>query len=347
LSPVPAPIVALGIDAAEQGRIPDALLRFGIRQLCAGRARQEARAGTSAERFAAGLAPSPIAVHTAEANQQHYEVPTSFFERVLGPYLKYSACLYADPGSDGVYDPRPRSLAEAEEAMLALSCERAGLEDGMRVLDLGCGWGSLTTWIAERHPSCRILAVSNSRTQRAWIESRCAERDLHNVDAITADAAGLELDEGAFDRVVSVEMFEHMRNWPSLFDRISRWLVPDGRFFLHVFCHRAHPYRYEDEGEPDWMARNFFSGGIMPSFDLPGVVDSGLELESRSLITIAILGALNHEELELHLRAARNTGVTLEQITEVLLHVAVYAGVPAANRAFKVVKSIYQEEGET
>ena len=272
LSALPAPVVDRVIRLAEAGRLGDGLLRFGVRNLVASRARDEARIGRTAAEFARAMREQPVAVHTTDANVQHYEVPAEFFAHVLGPRLKYSCAWFGD----GVQD-----LADAEDAMLALTCDRAGIEDGMRILDLGCGWGSFTTWAAEHYPNARILAVSNSRTQRAFIRDRCAKRGLDRVEVVTANAAALDFEEGRFDRVVSVEMFEHMRNWHELYRRIARWLTPDGRFFQHVFCHRAHPYWFEADSEADWMEGNFFSGGIMPSFDLPAHVGGGLAVEKQ------------------------------------------------------------------
>ncbi|MFK7897347.1 MAG: cyclopropane-fatty-acyl-phospholipid synthase family protein [Myxococcota bacterium] len=272
---IPAAGLAWAMDAAERGDLPDALIRFGIRSICAQRAQDEARTGRTPQAFARQLAEGPVASHTGEANTQHYEVPTAFFQEILGPYLKYSACEY--PGADA-------SLAEAERHTLQLTCERAGIEDGQRILDLGCGWGSFTRYVAEHYPRCEIISVSNSATQRAWIESCVDQPGWATVRVVTADASTLDfssLSEEGFDRVVSVEMFEHMQNWGVLFDRIEAALVPTGRFFMHVFCHRQHPYYFEDEGEPDWMARNFFSGGIMPSFALPRAIESALEVEAE------------------------------------------------------------------
>lgn len=199
----------------------------------------------------------PIALVPDLANAQHYEVPAAFFERVLGPHGKYSCCQW----DDGI-----ATLAAAEQRMLALTCERAGLRDGMSVLDLGCGWGSLSLYVAAAYPNSRVLAVSNSKPQREFILARAAQRGLANVDVVTADVN--EFDANArFDRVVSIEMFEHVRNHAALLARIATWLAPDGRLFVHHFCHRDHAYPYVDAGPGDWMARHFFSGGMMPSED--------------------------------------------------------------------------------
>jgi len=235
----------------ESGRVPDSVLRAGIRAACAARLRREGRRGDTAKlELVERLRASPIAEQVEKANEQHYEVPAAFFHLVLGPRLKYSSCLWPE----GV-----ETLARAEDAMLALTCERAGVEDGMTLLDLGCGWGSLTGWLSERYPSSRIVAVSNSRDQRTEIESR----RLPNVEVVTADVNRLELGE-RFDRIISIEMLEHMRNYEALLARIASWLEPDGRFFCHVFSHSRYAYPYED----GWMARRFFTAGTMPSDDL-------------------------------------------------------------------------------
>lgn len=200
------------------------------------------------------LRESPVALETAAANAQHYEVPSAFFELVLGPRMKYSSCLWPE----GV-----ETLAGAEEAMLSLTCERSRLEDGMDVLDLGCGWGSFALYAAERYPGSRVLAVSNSAGQRLHIEAEAARRGLGNVEVMTADVNGLELDR-RFDRVVSVEMFEHLKNYEVILGRIASWLRPSGLLFVHVFSHARYAYHYAD----GWMARTFFTAGTMPSDDL-------------------------------------------------------------------------------
>jgi cyclopropane-fatty-acyl-phospholipid synthase len=234
------------------GFVPEPMLRAGIRAICALRLYEERR--TDRSRFVDELRGSAIAIETGAANAQHYEVPSAFFERVLGPHLKYSACYWPE----GV-----TTLADAEAAMLELTAERAGLADGQRVVDLGCGWGAFALWAARRYPNSRITAVSNSRLQRDFIAARAPA----NLDVITADVCTLEL-AGTFDRVVSIEMFEHMRNYELLLRKIASWLAPDGALFVHVFAHRRFAYPFADSGRSDWMAREFFTGGLMPSVQL-------------------------------------------------------------------------------
>jgi len=261
-----ASLFDVAVDQAERGRIPDPLLRAGIRGLLRQRLREidvEGRAaGGSRGEAVRRLAREPVAAVPELANAQHYEVPPAFFRAVLGPRLKYSACLFERPGDD---------LARAEEAMLELTCRRAGVADGMRVLDLGCGWGSFALYAAEHFPGAQVVAVSNSKDQGESIRAACDRRGLRNLDVRTADVNDLDPvadGGGRFDRIVSVEMFEHVRNWGELLGRAADWVRPDGRLFLHTFCHRDSTYFFEDRGSGDWMARHFFSGGIMPAADL-------------------------------------------------------------------------------
>lgn len=257
-------ITAKAVNWTESGLVPDAVIRAGIRRLLEAK-RKEIHSGdvefaaTAENEFVEMMNQSPIALVPDLANEQHYEVPAEFFSRVMGSNLKYSCCYWPD----GVED-----LEQAERAALAVTVIRAGIEDGMRVLDLGCGWGSLSLWIAEHFPKASLTSVSNSASQRDFILSQARHRSLHNIDVVVCDMNDFET-ELRFDRVVSVEMFEHMRNYGELFRRIDHWLLPEGRFFMHVFCHRSTPYEYIDKGPGDWMSRYFFSGGIMPSSGLP------------------------------------------------------------------------------
>ncbi len=254
----------LGIELSERGMLPDPLMRWGMRRLMAERLENESRDRGERE-FAEyqkrlqALRDSAVAEQVDKANEQHYEVPAAFFRAVLGKHLKYSSCYWEGENGESL-----KSLDEAEARMLALTCERAGLEDGQDVLELGCGWGSITLWMASHYPGSRITAVSNSASQREHILAECERRGLDNVKVITADVNSFQ-PEGGFDRVVSVEMFEHVKNYQVLLRRIASWLRPGGKLFVHIFCHRNLLYPFTVEGESDWMAKYFFSGGLMPS----------------------------------------------------------------------------------
>ncbi len=252
-------MIAAATRFAERAPLPDSLSLMGIDYLCARTARKLRDEGADAEaRFAAEMDGFSIALHTDAANKQHYELPAEFFALALGPHRKYSSCLYTGGAT---------TLAEAEARALEETAAHADLHDGQTVLELGCGWGSLTLFMAGRFSASQITAVSNSHSQREYIKTQAALRGFSNVRVITADMNDFEAD-GAFDRIVSVEMFEHMSNWRGLLTRVRGWVKPEGRLFLHVFSHRAHPYRFEVSDSADWIAQYFFTGGIMPSHGL-------------------------------------------------------------------------------
>jgi cyclopropane-fatty-acyl-phospholipid synthase len=257
--------VSWSMRLLERDWVPDLLIRQGIRRLLRARLAEEDQGSPQAQqahlmKLITRLRTSPVAINTEDANLQHYEVPSAFFEHVLGPHLKYSSCYYRRPDE---------TLGQAEANMLQLTAERAQLKDGDRILELGCGWGSLSLWMAEHFPNSKITVVSNSRTQKRFIDARAGSLGFENLEVITADANRLSFDEETrFDRVVSVEMFEHMRNYATLLRRIAGWLTPNGTLFVHIFTHKTYAYPFEVRDETDWMAKYFFSGGIMPSDDL-------------------------------------------------------------------------------
>lgn len=253
-------LISSAIRAAERAPLPDSLARIGI-ELLVGRTKRKLAMGAHREEgdFARAMSEHQIAEHADAANEPHYELPPEFFALTLGPHRKYSCCLY--PTGE-------ETLADAERLALEETVVHADLADGQSILELGCGWGSLTLFMAERFPRSTITAVSNSEPQRLHIEAQAAERGLTNVRVVTADMNSF-IAEATYDRIVSVEMFEHMSNWKGLLERIRTWLRPEtGRLFIHVFSHKHSPYRFDHKNEADWIARHFFTGGIMPSHGL-------------------------------------------------------------------------------
>lgn len=260
----------------EKNLVPDFLIRIGIRRLLRQRLRGEDKGNPEAQKkhllaLIVELKNSPIAIETKAANAQHYEVPTEFYRYCLGKHLKYSSCFY----KEGVND-----LSTAEHDMLELTCSRAGLKDNMDILELGCGWGSLSLFMAAKFPGSRITALSNSHTQKMYIDSEAANRGITNLTIITCDINNFSIDK-KFDRVVSVEMFEHMRNYDELMKRIAGWLREDGHLFVHIFTHKTFAYKFEVKDETDWMSKYFFTGGIMPSDDLLFYFNEYLEKEKH------------------------------------------------------------------
>lgn len=257
--------LAAATSLFERLPLPDSVSRLAVGFLVGRTSRRFAASPSpAAAEFARAMAARPIAEHVEAANAQHYEVPSEFFDLVLGPQRKYSSCLY---DAAGLADESGGSLAAAEERALAETAAHADLADGQHILELGCGWGSLSLWMARRYPGARIVAVSNSHSQRRFIEERAAAEGLAHLRVVTADMNAFA-PEQAFDRIVSVEMFEHIANWRALLSRVRGWLKPEGRLFIHVFSHASRPYAFDHRDKGDWIAQHFFTGGVMPSHDL-------------------------------------------------------------------------------
>jgi cyclopropane-fatty-acyl-phospholipid synthase len=264
--------MSIGIQLAERGFVSDRIIRAGIRRLLKERLEAIAKNPKSSTQWMQTLESLPLAVDTDAANEQHYEIPAAYFKRILGTHLKYSS---------GYWPEGVETLDDAEAAMLTLSCERAELAAGQRILELGCGWGSLSLWMAARYPESQIVAISNSTSQRVYIEGQAAQRGLENLKVLTCDINEFQ-PEGEFDRVVSVEMFEHVRNHNQLLGRIANWLRPGGKLFVHIFTHRSETYLFEAKSAKDWMSKYFFTGGIMPAVELlPTAARGHLELEAQ------------------------------------------------------------------
>lgn len=298
-------VLELALILAERRFLPDALIRAGIRALLAERLRSlrknsREKDAADREKFRAMLKSSPIALATDAANSQHYALPAELFSLMLGPQLKYSCCLFDAPG---------KMLDQAEEAMLELTFHRAEIAEGMKVLELGCGWGSFCCYAAKRCPRAQITAVSNSAVQREFIEARAAAGGIANLRVVTADMNEFDTKE-RFDRIVSIEMFEHMRNYELLLARAASWLNPAGKLFVHIFCHRDHSYLFETNGPGDWMGKYFFTGGIMPADSLLLYFQRDLLLERHWQIS----GNHYQKTLEAWLRRLDESGPQINRL---------------------------------